>query len=108
MLATAELALGEALSRHGQQLMELQAALHEAEHSLEVTRQELTIYEAQNRLAQENLRLAKKAFDLGESDLVSLLRVQALARETEVALASRRIQLNWDVARYNQAVGVLP
>lgn len=108
LLASAEMALGEALSRHSQKMLDLQAAQHEAEHNLEVTREELAVIEAQNRLTQENLRLAKKAFTLGESDLVSLLRVQALARESEVALANRRIQLNWDIARYNQAVGVLP
>lgn len=108
LLASAEMALGEAMSRHGQQQLNLQAAQHEAEHNLEVTREELGIIESQYKLTQENLRLARKAFDLGESDLVSLLRVQALARETEAALVNRRIQLNWDIARYNQAVGVLP
>lgn len=108
LLASAEMALGEALSRHGQKMLDLQTAMHEAEHNLEVTREELAVIEAQNRLTQENLRLAKKAFTLGESDLVSLLRVQALARESEVALANRRIQLNRDVARYNQAIGALP
>jgi cobalt-zinc-cadmium efflux system outer membrane protein len=45
---------------------------------------------------------------LGESDLVSLLRVQAMAREAEQTLRSRQTQLQWDIARYNQAVGVLP
>jgi len=54
------------------------------------------------------MRLAQKAFDLGETDLVHLMRVQALAYEAERALASRKIQLQWDIARYNQAVGVLP
>lgn len=108
MLAAAEMALGEAMSRHAQQKMNLQALLHEAEHNLETTLAEMRVIESQQSLTQENLRLAKKAFELGESDLVSLLRVQALARETEAALASRRIQLQWDIARYNQAVGVLP
>ncbi len=108
MLASAEMALGEAMSRHAQQKINLQALLHEAEHNLETTLAELGVIEYQQSLTQENLRLAKKSFDMGESDLVSLLRVQALARETEVALGSRRIQLQWDIARYNQAVGVLP
>lgn len=108
MLASAEMALGEAMSRHAQQKINLQALLHEAEHNLETTLAELGVIESQQSLTQENLRLAKKSFDMGESDLVSLLRVQALARETEVALGSRRIQLQWDIARYNQAVGVLP
>jgi outer membrane protein TolC len=108
LIASAEMALGEAISRHGQQLLNLQAALHEAEHNLEVTREELSIIEAQHRLAQENLRLARKAFALGESDLVALLRVQAQAYEAEKTLTNRRTQLQWEIATYNQAVGVLP
>lgn len=108
MVASAEMALGEAMSRHDQQLRDLQTAQHEAEHNLEVTREELGIIESQHRLAQENLRLAKKAFALGESDLVGLLRVQAQALEAEKTLTNRRTQLQWEIARYNQAVGVLP
>lgn len=86
----------------------LEAAYHEAEHNLEVTRAELIITEKQQANAQENLRLAKKAFALGESDLVNLLRVQASAYEAERALQQRQIQLQWDIAQYNQAVGELP
>jgi len=108
MMAGAEMAVAQAMSERDQLLLALRTALHEAEHNLEVTRDELAIVEEQNRLMQESLRLAKKAFELGETDLVSLLRVQALAYEAERALGSRKIQLQWDVARYNQAVGVLP
>jgi outer membrane protein, heavy metal efflux system len=108
MMAGAEMAVAQAMSEREQLLLTLRTALHEAEHNLEVTRDELVIVEEQNRLMQENLQLAKKAFGLGESDLVSLLRVQALAYEAERALSSRKIQLQWDIARYNQAVGVLP
>lgn len=108
LLANAEMGVAHAMSTRDQLMLMLQASLHEAEHNLEVTRSELKIVEEQNRLAQESMRLAKKAFDLGESDLVSLLRVQAMAREAEQALRSRQTQLQWDIARYNQAVGVLP
>jgi outer membrane protein TolC len=86
----------------------METALHEAEHNLEVTRAELEVVTRQNQIAQESQRLGKKAFDLGETDLIHLMRVRALAYEAERALSSRRIQLQWDIARYNQAVGVLP
>jgi cobalt-zinc-cadmium efflux system outer membrane protein len=108
MLARAEMELAQALTEHEQRRLELLTAMHEAEHNLEVTRRELTLVEEQNRLAQDNLRLARKAFSLGETDLVHLLRVQALAFEAERALLTRQIQLKWDIARYNQAAGVLP
>jgi outer membrane protein TolC len=86
----------------------METALHEAEHNLEVTRAELEVVTRQNQIAQESQRLGKKAFDLGETDLIHLMRVRALAYEAERTLSSRRIQLQWDIARYNQAVGVLP
>ncbi len=108
MLANAEMGVAQAMSERDQRLLVLQAAQHEAEHNLEVTRERLDIVAEQNRLAQENLRLARKAFDLGETDLVALLRVQASALEAERALRSSRTQLQWDIARYNQAMGVLP
>lgn len=108
LLASAEMAIAQAASERDQLMLTLTTAMHEAEHNLEVTRAELEILEEQNRLMQENLRLARKAFSLGESDLVSLLRVQALTHEAERSLASKKIQLQWDIARYNQAMGVLP
>ncbi|MDR2875138.1 MAG: TolC family protein [Methylobacillus sp.] len=108
MMARAEMDLAQALTEHEQRRLELLTAMHEAEHNLEVTRRELVLVEEQNSLAQENLNLARKAFTLGETDLVHLMRVQALAFEAERALQNSRIQLQWDIARYNQAAGVLP
>ncbi len=108
MLAAAETNVARFMSERDRLRYAMETAMHEAEHNLEVTRSELEIVTRQNQIAQENLRLARKAFELGESDLVQLMRVQALAYEAERALGSRRIQLQWDISRYNQAVGVLP
>lgn len=108
LLAKAEMGLAQAMSNHEQRRLALLTAMHEAEHNLEVTRSELVIVEEQHRLAQESLRLARKAFALGETDLVHLMRVQAQAYEAERALGNRQIQLKWDIARFNQAAGVLP
>lgn len=107
-LAAAESGVARAVSERERLRLALESALHEAQHNLEVTREELEIATRQHALASENLRLARKAFDLGETDLVHLMRVQALAFEAERMLARSRIQLQWDIARYNQAVGVLP
>jgi len=107
-LANSEMALAKAQSERDQLTLDLEAALHEAEHNLESIRDELKIVEEQYRLAQANLELARKAFSLGESDLVNLLRIQALAQEAEKSLRQRQIQLKLSIARYNQAVGVLP
>ncbi|OIR04474.1 outer membrane efflux protein [mine drainage metagenome] len=108
MMADAEMAIAQATSERDQRQLILQTSLHEAEHNLEVIREELKIVEEQHHLAQENLRLAKKSFALGEADLVTLLRGQSMAYEAERSLINRRTQLQWNIARYNQAIGVLP
>lgn len=106
--AAAEVNLGNALSERDAIRYNLDTAIHEAEHNLSISRAELTIARQQFDISKESIRLAQKAFKLGESDLVSLLRAQAQTSEAELAFTSRQIQLQWDIARYNQAVGVLP
>lgn len=106
--AVAELGVGNALSERETLKYALENAMHEAEHNLSVSRAELVIAGKQFDIAKESVRLAQKAFQLGESDLVSLLRVQAQTFEAERAFTTRQIQLQWDIARYNQTVGVLP
>ena len=108
MLAAAESNVARYMTERERLQMLMETALHEAQHNLEVTRAELEIVTSQNELAQENLRLAKKAFQLGETDLVHLMRVQSLAQEAERALRSKKVQIGWDVAKYNQSVGELP
>ena len=106
--AAAEQGVGNALSEQAALQYTLETAMHEAEHNLEVSRAELALASKQYVIADESLRLARKAFQLGETDLVSLLRVQARTFETERILTSQKIQVQWDVARYNQTVGVFP
>jgi outer membrane protein TolC len=106
--AAAEMVVGNALTEREAMRFELEAAMHEAEHNLSVSRAELNIAIKQYEIAKESLILAQKAFQLGETDLVSLLRVQAQTFEAERAFTTRQIQVQWDIARYNQTVGVLP
>lgn len=106
--AAAELGVGNALTEREALKYELETAMHEAEHNLSVSRAELVLAGKQYEIAKESLRLAQKAFQVGETDLVSLLRVQAQTFEAERAFSTRQVQVQWDVARYNQIVGVLP
>ncbi len=108
LLASAESNVAGAMTELGKLKLAMETALHEAEHNLLVTKKELELTTKQNQITQENVQLARKAFKLGESDLVSLLRTESLAFEVERVLAVKKIQLQWDIARYNQAVGVLP
>ncbi len=106
--AAAEQNVGNALTEQAQLQYNLETAMHEAEHSLELSRAELILASQQHEIASASARLADKAFKLGEADLVSLVRVQARAFESERIFTSQKIRVQWDVARYNQTVGVLP
>jgi len=107
-VAAAELALAEAQSQRDQAKRQLEIALQEAERDLTATRDELSVAEQQNKLAQENLTLTRKAFALGEIDLVTMLRVQTQAFTAERTLEQKRFELGLHVARINQALGVIP
>ncbi len=107
-IAAANSQLAEAQSAQLALRRTLELALHEAMHTLETLRAELELANEQQALAQENLRMARIAFDLGEIDLVQRLRVQTRAYTAERTLSLRKLQLQQAVARYNQAVGVTP
>lgn len=106
--AASEMSLGQALTERDELKRVLEAALHEAEHNLEVNEQELIIAKQRRDIADESLRLAEKAYALGEHDLATLLRIKSLAFDAERSYRAMQIQHQWNVARYNQAVGVLP
>jgi hypothetical protein len=52
--------------------------------------------------------LAKRAFELGESDLASLLRARNRAADAALELERKRIEHQRAIARYNQILGVMP
>ncbi|HQN64699.1 MAG TPA: TolC family protein [Methylophilus sp.] len=108
LMASAESNLASTMAERDKLRLSMETALHEAEHNLLVTRKELELVTRQNQITLENVQLARKAFKLGETDLVSLLRSESQAFEAERVLSIKKIQLQWDIARYNQAVGVLP
>lgn len=86
----------------------LAAAMHEAEHNLEVGTMQLEVLNKQHHIAQQSLAVTRKAFQTGELDLSDYLRVQTQAFNAERALKNQQIQQLWNTARYNQAVGDLP
>lgn len=106
--AVAEQTLGEAMHQREALYYALEAALHEAEHNLEVSQRELELATKYLQIANESARLAEKAYALGEQTLTGLILIQAKTFEVERSYVSRQLQVQWNVARYNQAVGVLP
>lgn len=107
-MAAASVALAEAQSARDALRRELELALDESEHSVQLARQQHELAIGQNRLAQENMRLMKKAFALGEIDLVDLMRVQTLSFTAEYNEQQLGLQLQRAIARYNQAAGEIP
>jgi len=107
-LAAAERARADAQAEYEIRMRELTLALKESQREQESARDALALAVEQNRVARESLRLGTVAFDAGESDLVTLLRVQRLAFAAERREKELRIMLQRAISRYNQAAGVLP
>jgi cobalt-zinc-cadmium efflux system outer membrane protein len=108
LLANAEMQLAEQQMYLNQQLLLLKAAMHEAEHNLDVGEMQLEVLSKQNVIAQKSLETAQKGFQLGELDLIDLIRVQTQAFHANRLLKNQQIQQLWNTARFNQAVGELP
>jgi outer membrane protein TolC len=87
---------------------ELQLALHEAEHELDVTRAELPLATQQATLDSERSRLARRAFDAGELTLAQVLTAVLEAHNSARALVVLQQREQRLIADYNQALGVLP
>jgi outer membrane protein TolC len=106
--AQAELSLSEATAELAQVRRELEDDLIRTREERQQTDQALQLAEQQHALASEGLRLTQRAFELGESDLFTLLQTRAQALAAERDLRLRRLELGRAVARYNQALGVIP
>ena len=88
--------------------MELEHDLHAAIAEQQLAAHSLQLAEQQNLLATESLQLMQRAFELGESDLFTLLQTRAQALTAERDLNLRRLEQGRAVARVNQALGVIP
>jgi outer membrane protein TolC len=72
------------------------------------TAQALQLARQQQQLTAERIRLIRRAFELGESDLFTLLQAQKLALAAERDLQISQLEQGRAIARYNQALGVIP
>jgi outer membrane protein TolC len=79
-----------------------------AQRALAAAGQQLAMAEERRALAADNLRLAEKAFTLGESDLSALLRIRAAAFDAESFYDRQRVARAAAISRLNQALGALP
>jgi len=106
--AEAEQALIQAVTQRDRLQRELETALRQAQ--LENERYAAVAQRAARRrmLAEESLKLSRRAFYLGETDLVHLLLAQADANTARQSLILSRLQHQRAIAMLNQALGVIP
>lgn len=107
-VAQANVALTQRIADRGSLLRQLEKALHEAEHNLEVDRATLEIANERKSIAETQLKMSRLAFEAGEIPLIDYLKIQATAQAAIRDAAERAILLQRDTAFYNQVVGVVP
>lgn len=79
-----------------------------AQRNLQAAERQLAMAQERRQLSAENLRLAEKAFSLGEFDLATLLRIRAAAFDADAYFDRQRVARAAAISRWNQALGVLP
>lgn len=107
-IASAYLELNQTLAQREHLLRQLEKGLHEAEHNLEVTRQELKIALELKQIAETHLKMTEISFSAGEINLLDLLKIQARSLEAFRNAKEQEVKLQRNIAFYNQAVGVYP
>jgi outer membrane protein TolC len=106
--ARASRLIATSVAERGELMRRLDLDLHEAEHTLSVVAESLSLAAERDALAVDQLRMAQTAFAQGEIELRELLRVQ------EATIAARRnverlgIERERTTAARNQALGVIP
>jgi outer membrane protein TolC len=107
-IANSEREVAESSGEYEKRWRDIKLAIDSASHEVHTLAQESALAAEQAVLATEHLRMARLAFELGESDLVSFLRVQKSAFAAARRLQQKRIEQELSIARYNQAVGIIP
>jgi outer membrane protein TolC len=107
-IAEAEAALTEAEAKYLETRNELELALEQQRLALEQAKTGVALARNRNQLAQEALRLSERAFELGESNLRALLLARQDGAAAALNLELRSLERLRDIARYNQALGVIP
>ena len=86
---------------------ELNITLFSQLHDLDTKQQQLVLVNEQNEATQKYYSLQQRAFELGEIDLVNLLRSQSLANETQNRKQALEIDIKHMIAMTNQALGLV-
>ncbi|MGI9212872.1 MAG: TolC family protein [Methylococcaceae bacterium] len=107
-VAAANVTLNRAIAQRETLARELEKALHEADHNLEVDQAALDIATRRKVIAETQLTMNRLAFDAGEISLIDYLRITASAEAAIRDAAEWRIRVQRDIAVHNQVIGVSP
>ena len=80
----------------------------QARLNIELSQQQLAKAKERLALTLDTVRLAEKAFALGESDLSSLLRARSSQFESQALVNRQQMAYFAGVSRLNQSLGVMP
>lgn len=108
LMAGANSALIEAEAQYRRLLAEVEAEAMAAEAQLAAARIGAELAVGREQAASERLALLRRAFELGETALVELLRAQTQASEARIELGRSRARLSAALADLNQARGITP
>lgn len=106
-VAEASAALAEAQVRRREIERQLNKTLLARQQNLKATRKQLALITEQDKTTREYYRLQKRAFDLGEINLLDLLRSQVRANESRNRKRQLQVTVNQNIAAVNQALGKL-
>jgi len=106
-IANAAKELADAEISHQQLERELNIILFSYTHDLETLQKQLVLISEKNTATQQYLSLQQRAFNLGEIDLVSLLRSQSLANKTDNRKRALEVDIKQMIANVNQALGIV-
>jgi outer membrane protein TolC len=107
-VAQANIVLNEKIAQRETLWRQLEKALHEAQHNLEVNKAALVIAERRKSIAETQIDMSKIAFEAGEIALIDYLKIQAGAQAAIRDAAERAILVQKDIAVFNQVMGVSP
>lgn len=102
----AELAEAEAQAQQLRQQLRLD--LESSRQDLDIAKRQLVLADARSALATDALQLLQRSFELGETDLATLLRARSAAFDAQAERERQRIARASAISQLNQALGVLP
>lgn len=107
-LTKAEVSLSESRSQMEILHRELKMAIQDASRELSATTEQYGFAKRQNELSKKNLDMSRKAFALGETSLLELIRVQSQAFTIDRHMHQKHLEMGLQTARLNQAKGMIP